>query len=146
VVPRDAGGDESVSVLDLQRHAAGALPGHMVPTVVLLDELPLLPNGKLDRAGLPAPDRAVDSVVTTPRTPTEGALCGLFARVFDVSRVGVHDSFFDLGGHSLLAARLMGLVRDELGVRINVGTLFAAPTVAELAERLHGDTSRDALE
>ncbi|GAB2755696.1 non-ribosomal peptide synthetase DhbF [Salinifilum aidingensis] len=146
VVPR-AGAAGEVTPAQLRRHVAERLPGHMVPSVVLLETLPLLPNGKLDRAALPAPDRDDEPAeITTPRTPAEEALCRLFARALGVTRVGVHDDFFDLGGHSLLAAKLMGLVRDELGVRINVGTLFSAPTVAELADRLHGDTGRDALE
>jgi nonribosomal peptide synthetase DhbF len=81
-----------------------------------------------------------------PRNPTEEILCGLFAEVLDLPRVGVHDGFFDLGGHSLLAAKLIGRIRDALGIKVNVGSLFAAPSVAGLAERIRTGGGRDALE
>ncbi|GAA4613441.1 non-ribosomal peptide synthetase DhbF [Saccharopolyspora hordei] len=137
------GGDAA----ELRRHVAEALPDHMVPAAVVhVDALPLMPNGKLDRRALPAPDlgEAVGSAM--PRNPTEEVLCELFAEVLGLPRVGVEDSFFDLGGHSLLAAKLIGRIRDALGVKVNVGSLFAAPTVAGLAERIDHGGDRDALE
>ncbi|MFI0464038.1 amino acid adenylation domain-containing protein [Saccharopolyspora sp. 5N102] len=137
------GGDPA----ELRRHVGESLPDYMVPAaVVFVDALPLLPNGKLDRRALPAPDLGESVGNEMPRNPTEEILCGLFAEVLGLPRVGVEDSFFDLGGHSLLAAKLIGRIRDALGLRVNVGSLFAAPTVAGLAERLHSGGSRDALE
>ncbi|RRO19421.1 non-ribosomal peptide synthetase [Saccharopolyspora rhizosphaerae] len=131
----------------LRRHVAEELPDHMVPAaVVFVDALPLLPNGKLDRRALPAPDLAEAVGNDMPRNPAEEVLCGLFAEVLGLPRVGVHDGFFDLGGHSLLAAKLIGRIRDALGTKVNVGSLFAAPTVAGLAERLRTGGDRDALE
>ncbi|SEG92212.1 nonribosomal peptide synthetase DhbF [Saccharopolyspora kobensis] len=131
----------------LRRHVADALPDYMVPAaVVFVDALPLMPNGKLDRSALPAPDLGEAVGNAMPRNPTEEILCGLFAEVLGLPRVGTEDSFFDLGGHSLLAAKLIGRIRDALGVRVNVGSLFAAPTVVGLAERLHDGGGRDALE
>ncbi|GGJ02573.1 dimodular nonribosomal peptide synthase [Saccharopolyspora subtropica] len=132
----------------LRRHMAESLPDHMVPAaVVFVDALPLMPNGKLDRHALPAPDLSEAVGGAMPRNPTEEILCGLFAEVLGLPRVGVHDSFFDLGGHSLLAARLIGRIHDALGLRVNVGSLFAAPTPAGLAERLTScGGSRDALD
>ncbi|GAA2820919.1 amino acid adenylation domain-containing protein [Saccharopolyspora taberi] len=133
--------------VDLRRHAATALPDYMVPAaVVVVDELPLMPNGKLDRRALPAPDLSEAVGNTMPRNPTEEVLCGLFAEVLDLPRVGVEDSFFDLGGHSLLATRLVGRIAEALGIRLNVGSLFAAPTVAALAANLHHSGKRDALD
>lgn len=131
---------------ELRRHVAEELPDYMVPSaVVRMDALPLMPNGKLDRRALPAPDPEQAVGNGQPRNPTEEILCGLFAEVLGLPRVGVDDSFFDLGGHSLLAAKLIGRIRDALGVQINVGSLFAAPTVAGLAERLSSG-GRDALD
>jgi nonribosomal peptide synthetase DhbF len=136
-------GDSTV----LRRHVGESLPDYMVPAaVVFVDAFPLLPNGKLDRSALPAPDLGEAVGNTMPRNPTEEILCGLFAEVLGLPRVGVDDSFFDLGGHSLLAAKLIGRIRDALGLRVNVGSLFAAPTVAGLAERMQSGGSRDALE
>ena len=113
----------------------------MVPSaVVRMDALPCLTTSWT--AALPAPIRAGGRQRATQ--PTE-ILCGLFAEVLGLPRVGVDDSFFDLGGHSLLAAKLIRPHRDALGVQINVGSLFAAPTVARLAERLSSG-GRDALD
>ncbi|GGS36121.1 amino acid adenylation domain-containing protein [Actinokineospora fastidiosa] len=121
--------------------AARSLPDYMLPAaIVALDALPLTGNGKLNRAALPAPDFRAQG--RAPRTPLEHTLCGLFGEVLGVDGVGVDDNFFDLGGHSLLTVRLVGLIRDRLGVDPGILALFQAPTVAELAARLHESTPR----
>ncbi|GAB1510094.1 non-ribosomal peptide synthetase [Actinophytocola sp. KF-1] len=132
---------------DLRAHLATALPDHMVPSaVVVLDVLPLSPNGKLDRTALPAPHLAAAAGERPPRDPREQALCDLFAEVLGVPRVGIDDSFFDLGGHSLLATRLASRVRAALGVELPIRALFEAPTVAGLAGHLAAaGTTRPAL-
>ena len=116
---------------------AGSLPDFMVPAVVvMLEALPLTRNGKVDRRALPAPEFALAAGRGVPRGPREEALCGIFAGVLGVGRVGTEDSFFDLGGDSLLATRLVSRVRSALGVEVSVGLVFEAPTVAALARRL----------
>ncbi|MFD8999101.1 amino acid adenylation domain-containing protein [Streptomyces abikoensis] len=131
----------------LREHTRGELPGHMVPSaVVLLDRLPLTANGKLDRKALPAPDLA--AAVTegrAPRGPREEQLCAIFADVLGLPRVGVDDNFFDLGGHSLLAVRLAGRVKEALGADAGIGTVFQAPTPAALAAALDTEAT-DALD
>ncbi|PKK16211.1 MAG: hypothetical protein BUE48_001835 [Thermomonospora sp. CIF 1] len=116
------------------------LPGYMVPSVIMtLDALPLTVNGKLDRRALPTPDAGSGPRGTgrPPRTPVERLLCSLFAEVLQVKEVGIDDNFFDLGGHSLLATRLIGRARTVLRGELAIRDLFEAPTVAELAERIH---------
>ncbi|MFP2934628.1 condensation domain-containing protein, partial [Pyxidicoccus sp. 3LG] len=135
VVPEAA---QTVEPEVLSRFVQERLPSFMVPsTVMLLESFKLNASGKVDRKALPAPTVAVaERSFVAPRTPTEELLSGLFAQVLGVPRVGIHDDFFALGGHSLLATQLTSRLRRAFQVELPLRELFAAPTVASLAERV----------
>ncbi|HEY2575909.1 MAG TPA: condensation domain-containing protein, partial [Streptosporangiaceae bacterium] len=129
----------------LRRGVAGVLPDYMVPSAcVVVDALPLLPNGKVDRARLPAPRYEPAAGGRAPRTPAEEILCGLFAEVLGVAPAGIDDSFFDLGGQSLKAIRLVNRIRSALAFDLDIRDVFAAPTPAGLAAAMtrHRSPSR----
>ncbi|MCQ0003201.1 non-ribosomal peptide synthetase [Streptomyces sudanensis] len=131
---------------DLRRRLAATLPDHMVPSFFqVVERLPMTPNGKLDRDALPPPDLAHRPASRGPRGPHEEALCGLFAEVLGLSRVGAEENFFELGGHSLLATRLLARVRAVLGGELTILDLFQAPTAADLADRLAAGARHDPL-
>jgi nonribosomal peptide synthetase protein BlmVII len=149
VVPRPGqDGQDTPSPAELRRHLAGRLPAHMVPSaVVLLDQLPLTSNGKLDRDALPAPDTSRAAGSSPPRTPTERALAALWSELLGVSAVGIHDNFFDLGGDSLLVTRLHARLPALLGVDLPMRRVYRALDIASLAEavdQLRADTSGNA--
>jgi amino acid adenylation domain-containing protein len=127
-----------ISSGDLRRFLEARLPEFMVPSfVVLVEKLPLLPNGKVDRAALP--DGAElrphsDHAYVAPATPVQGSLARIYSLLLKLSNVGIHDNFFThLGGHSLLAMQLVSRIRQELGVDLPLRTFFENPTVFQLA-------------
>ena len=137
VVPRRPESGTSL-VAELRAHLVRKLPDYMLPAAfVMLDALPLRPNGKVDSQALHAPDRAafMASVdVVPPRTPTQAVLTSIWAETLGLKQVGIHDNFFELGGHSLLAIQLVSKMSVALQRDISVKHLFAHPTVASLSE------------
>ncbi|MBD2521400.1 non-ribosomal peptide synthase/polyketide synthase [Nostoc sp. FACHB-133] len=112
------------------------LPEYMIPSaIVILESLPLTSNGKIDRRALPAPEPSnkLSDKYVAPSTPLEEILALIWQEVLKIELVGRHDNFFTLGGHSLLATQLVSRVRSSLKLELPLRSLFAAPTIAELA-------------
>ncbi|MEO3874995.1 amino acid adenylation domain-containing protein [Nonomuraea sp. B12E4] len=117
----------------LRDQLAARLPDYMVPAAVMvLDALPVTVNGKLDRSALAAPDLSGLAVSRAPATPVEELLCGLFAEVLSLERVGAEDSFFELGGDSIMSMLVVSRAR-KAGVVITPRQVFELKTAAELA-------------
>lgn len=113
------------------------LPEYMIPSLfVSLEELPLLPNGKVNRAALPLPDASRPELrreFMAPENPTQARLVELYMTVLALDKVGIHDDFFELGGDSILATRLVSRLRRVFEIELPLRELFWQPTVFELA-------------
>ena len=136
--------DDAPTPTELQEYLKRRLPGYMVPDhVVLIDEFPLTPNGKLDRQRLVV--RSTRDVRRRRKLSSRRALRwkNCWRRrgraSCTVERVGIHDNFFELGGHSLLAMRVAARLRTEFGLDLPVRALFDSPTVAQLSIVLLGE-------
>ncbi|MFL6203049.1 MAG: amino acid adenylation domain-containing protein, partial [Thermoanaerobaculia bacterium] len=128
-------------IRDVRAGLRERLPEHMVPAAfVLLEELPLNPNGKVDRKALPAPESVRHALGerghVAPRTATEEALAVIWSEILGVERIGAEDSFLDLGGHSLLATQVLARVRDRMGVALALRDMFERPVLGALAARI----------
>jgi amino acid adenylation domain-containing protein len=127
------------SISDLRRFLKEQLPDYMMPSAfVVLEALPLTPNGKVDRRALRTPEKPNEreESFVAPRTPIEEMLASIWENILSIDPVGIHDNFFELGGHSLLATQVISRVRDTFAVELPLRSLFEAPTVAGLAERV----------
>ncbi|MCB2262546.1 MAG: amino acid adenylation domain-containing protein [Candidatus Thiosymbion ectosymbiont of Robbea hypermnestra] len=126
---------------ELRHFMEEKLPDYMVPArFVLLEGMPLTPNGKIDRRRLPTPapfQRGVEQEFIAPRTPIEKTLVDIWSDVLGRESIGIFDNFFELGGHSLLATRLFSLLREHLGMDLPLRVLFEHPTPAGLARAIH---------
>jgi amino acid adenylation domain-containing protein/non-ribosomal peptide synthase protein (TIGR01720 family) len=126
---------------DLRAALGRRLPDYMIPAAFLvLDQLPLTANGKVDRRALPAPDPAAGRTreYVAPSNPVEESLAAAAAEVLGLEQVGMRDSFFDLGGHSLLANRFVVRLRDQYGLDVSLQMVFDAADLRDLADRVIG--------
>lgn len=135
LVPSGAAAPERSEIRDLLKRT---LPDYMVPAdYVVIEAIPISPNGKIDWKALPAPasfSARRESGVVAPQTETERRLTDIWKEVLEVKEVGIYDDFFELGGHSLGAVRVLTRVRSGFGVDLDVGDFFGAPTVAHMAK------------
>lgn len=134
----------SIEISELRTLLAGRLPSYMMPSrFMLLDAIPLTPNGKLNRKALPQPEQVERKCYVEPESVIEKKLAALWQRILNVEEIGLHDNFFELGGDSLSAALMVVNCAAQLSVELPMGSLFEAQTIAELApvvERLSGES------
>ncbi len=135
----------AASIPELHRFLGERLPFYMIPSsIVLLERLPMSPNGKVDRAALPAPSRDTAGVgdLVEPRSATEEWLTRAYAEILGLDKVGVLDDFFELGGSSLSAVRLLARLREQLGVGLQSRHLYESPRVMDLARLIEAAAPR----
>ena len=147
VVPGQPG---ALTPSDLQRYLKEKLPPYTVPgAYVMLDRMPLTPNGKVDRAAARREGRLTVSQAgfEAPRTELERTVASVWKELLRVEQVGVNDNFFDLGGHSLLAVQAHGRLSALVGRELSLVNMFQYPTVSSLAEYLRqSEPARPAFE
>ena len=125
--------------LELLTFLQEKLPSYMLPSAFMaIKEIPLTPNGKVDRRALPAPEQIEVSTAgfIAPRTEMEQLVAEIWCEILGITQVGADSNFFDLGGHSLLATRVMNRIRERCGVELPLRVLFEFPTVVSLAAKL----------
>jgi acyl carrier protein len=138
VVPRE---HSTLSVTELRRYLKEKLPEYMIPSsFVVLEALPLMPNGKVDRNRLPPPDGTrplfLRGEFVSPRTEIEELIAQTWRDVLKVENVGIYDNFFELGGHSLVAIQIVARLQETFNKEVPLRVLFDAPTIAQLAQEL----------
>lgn len=137
IVPEE---QQSPTVSELHGFLKVILPDYMLPSAfVILDTLPLLPNGKVNRQALPVPDRSrpvLEETLVLPRNSVEERLAEIWTEILELDQVGIHDDFFELGGYSLLATQVVSQISGTFQVELPLRSLFETPTIAELAIKI----------
>jgi acyl carrier protein len=133
----------------LRERLRALLPAYLVPwSVIVRPEIPLNPNGKVDRTALSATKipRNVWNDYVAPADQIEHRLAAIWSDALDIEPVGTQDNFFELGGHSLMAAELLTALQQEFDVTLPARTLYLRPTIADLAEELREQRNGATLE
>ena len=142
VIPVDSNLDTS----ELRRQLINVLPDYMVPAhFMLLDEMPLTPNGKVDRKALPMPTWQASNTYEPPRNQLEEMLTSLWAETLGLTLVGIRDNFFEIGGDSISATRILNHIQKNLSIEVPLGVLFKASTIADLSDYLSKSEDWDPL-
>jgi amino acid adenylation domain-containing protein len=130
----------NLSVRSLRDELAGQLPDYMIPSsFIQIAQLPISPNGKLDREALPLPtseNTLCDDDYQAPESEVQERLAGIVASLLGVEQVGIDDNFFNLGGHSLLGAQMIARIGDVFGVELSLLSVFEDPTVRGMADEI----------
>ncbi|WP_075186283.1 hybrid non-ribosomal peptide synthetase/type I polyketide synthase [Teredinibacter haidensis] len=135
------------SIPELRQFLASRLPDYMIPAAfILIENMPLMPNGKTDRKALPQgtisrPD--LNQPYIAPGTKLEKILCSIWKNLLNMDKVGVDDNFFDIGGNSLLSMMVVTELNDQENITLPLVKLFQHPTVRSLALRLEGSADNN---
>ncbi|UTV98198.1 amino acid adenylation domain-containing protein [Marinomonas rhizomae] len=129
--------DKNLDTSELRRQLINVLPDYMVPAhFMLLNEIPLTPNGKVDRKALPLPTWQASNSYEPPRNQLEEMLTSLWAETLGLTLVGIRDNFFEIGGDSISATRILNHIQKNLLIEVPLGVLFKASTIADLSDYL----------
>ncbi|TRX29603.1 AMP-binding protein, partial [Flavobacterium sp. ZT3R18] len=138
--------EDGYSESGLKSYLAGLVPDYMVPQLyVVLDQMPLTSNGKIDRKALPDPEITNQRTYVAPSTKVEEDLVRIWQDILNVEQVGVIDDFFELGGHSLLAVRLLSAIKSTMNVAVTITDLFDYTNISALATFIEGQDNTSAL-
>ena len=135
-------GDSKKLIQQWRDNLRSAVPDYMVPdNFVVLDAMPLTPNGKVDKKALAALalDTVQDVQYVAPRTDVEKMVADIWTTFLGIEKVGIHDNFFELGGHSLIAVKVMARIEKNTGKRLPLAVLFENSTVEKLSLMLEMD-------
>jgi amino acid adenylation domain-containing protein len=139
-------GEREAITAQLKSYLKGKVPEYMVPSLfVLLDQMPLTPNGKIDRNSLPAPHHHRDQSdphFLSAHTSTQQKLGEIFGQMLGIKNVGIQDNFFELGGHSLLATQVVSRAKQAFEVELSLRSLFEKPTIEGLARQIEAVTKK----
>jgi len=136
--------DESLSTKELREFTKKKLPEYMVPSAfVTLDSLPLMPNGKIDRKALPAPDGiSSEQEYVAPKTEIEQHIAQIWQEVLQIEKVGIYDNFFEIGGNSLLIVKVSTKLQELFKIEVQVVELFKYPNIYYLSEYIKSETPK----
>ncbi|MGE5343976.1 MAG: non-ribosomal peptide synthase/polyketide synthase [Candidatus Omnitrophota bacterium] len=140
-------GDERIDGFEIKRLIGTKLPHYMIPQIIMLDSLPLMPNGKVDREKLPKPELSGERIVLLPSNPVEEKLVSIWSDLLgdDESKISIDDNFFELGGHSLKATVMVSRIHQALDVKVELVEIFRSPTIREIAHLIR-DLNKETFE
>ncbi|MEO7976389.1 amino acid adenylation domain-containing protein [Flavobacterium sp.] len=138
--------EDSFAESDLKSYLSGILPDYMIPQAyVVLDQMPLTSNGKIDRKALPDPEMSSQREYVEPSTKTEETLVTIWQDLLGLEQIGVTDNFFELGGHSLLAVRLLSAIKSTMNVAVTITDIFDHTNIAALASFIESQDNTSVL-
>lgn len=131
--------EDGMDISEIREYLAERLPAHMIPAYfIIIDKMPLTPNGKIDHKALPDPTERTGGAIIAPRNAVEAELLKIWQAVLGIEAIGVTDDFFEIGGHSLKATRLAAQISKTMHVEVALKEIFENPTIVELAELIAG--------